>query len=103
MAALYLNSAFFSAWVSGGPPTPYPEAWAQRSLVHLSLAGSLLLGGMAAFRAIGSFPNFGGVTISLAMLALLILGAPHFHAFLHSDACLDSGGRWNGVEFKCER
>lgn len=103
LAALYLNSAFYSAWVSGGPPTPYPEAWAQRALVHLCLSGAILFGGIAAFRAIGNFPSFGGTTILFGVLALLVLGVPHVRAFLKTDACLDSGGRWNSAEFRCDK
>jgi hypothetical protein len=33
-ALLYLNSAMFSAWVSGGPPTEYPEAYLQQAVRH---------------------------------------------------------------------
>lgn len=101
-AAVYLNSAAFSAWVAGGPPNPYPEAWGQRALVHLCMAGTILLAGIAVFRVVGSFPSLGRTTILLFILALLIFGVPYVREFLQSDACLDSGGRWNSGTYQCE-
>jgi hypothetical protein len=35
---LYLNSALFNAWVSGGPPTPDPEIYKLRALKHLIIS-----------------------------------------------------------------
>ena len=102
-AALYLNSAAFSAWVSGGPPTPYPEAWGQRALLHLCLSGVFLFGGIFIFRIIKTFPSFRRFTIVLIIVSVLLLCIPYIRAFIKSDACLDSGGRWNSLEFKCEK
>jgi hypothetical protein len=39
----YLNSAAFSAWVAGGPPTDHPEVWLRRALLHVMLGGAALL------------------------------------------------------------
>ena len=103
MAALYLNSSVYSAWVSGGPPSGYPEAWAHRALMDLCFSGAFLLAGVAIFRIAGSFPGVGGISIALAVAALLLASAPYVRAFLDSDSCLDNGGRWNYEEYRCEK
>ena len=103
IAALHLNSSIYSAWVSGGPPNEYPEAWAHRALMHLCLSGALLLAGVAIFRVARSFPSVGGVSIAFGVAALLLASTPYVRAFLDSDSCLDSGGRWNYAEYRCEK
>lgn len=103
IAALYLNSSFYSAWVSGGPPNDYPEAWAHRGLMHLCFSGACVLGAIVLFRVIGSYPRIGGVTVTLVVVGLLLSSIPYIRAFLDSDSCLDSGGRWNDAEYRCER
>ena len=102
MAALYLNSSIYSAWVSGGPPNEYPEAWAHRALMHLCFSGAFLLAGVAIFRVAGSFPSVGRISFALGVAALLIASTPYVRALLDSDSCLDSGGRWNYEEYRCE-
>jgi hypothetical protein len=103
VAAIYLNSALFSVWVAGGPPTPYPEAWAHRALVHACTAGALVLAGIAAFRGIGAFPRIGSIPLLLGLAALAVLAFPRFREFLLIDSCLDSGGRWEEAAFQCVR
>jgi hypothetical protein len=101
VAALYLNSAAYSAWVAGGPPNAYPESWAQRALVHLCAAGAFVCGAVAVFRGVRSFPRIGALTISLGLVALLLLGVGEVREFFLVDSCLDRGGSWNHEEFKC--
>jgi hypothetical protein len=103
VAAFYLNSAAFSAWVSGGPPNDYPEAWAQRALIQLCFSIAVLLGGMVAFRLISSFPKVGRTTFVLGTLALIVVGLPYGREFLDTDRCVDRGGRWNGLSYRCEK
>ena len=103
VAAFYLNSAAYSAWVSGGPPNNYPDAWAQRALIQLCFSIAVLLGGIVAFRLISSFPKIGRISLVLGSLALIVVGIPYGREFLDSDRCLDSGGRWNGPSYRCER
>lgn len=38
VGVLYLNSAAYSAWAAGGPPTHYPHAWLRRAALHLGYA-----------------------------------------------------------------
>jgi len=103
VAALYLNSALFSAWVAGGSPNPFPEAWEHRALVHACSAASLVLAGIACFRGIGAFPRVGWLPLLLGLAALVLLAVPKFREFLLIDSCLDSGGRWKEREFRCQK
>ena len=101
LAALFLNSAFFSLWVAGGPPTPYPEAWMHRALANACTAVALLLMGIAGFRCLGSFPRIGSFTLLLGLGAITVLVVPWVREFMLVDSCLDSGGRWEELAFRC--
>jgi hypothetical protein len=41
LALLYLNSAAFSFWAAGGPPTPNPKEWIARGNHHFFIAMAL--------------------------------------------------------------
>jgi len=101
-AAGYLNSAFYSAWVSSGPPTEFPEAWAHRSLAHACYAGACLLVGLAVFRGLRLYPRVSRLSVVLGFVSLLLTGLPSVRAFLDQDACLDAGGRWHRIAHRCE-
>ena len=100
-ALIYLNSAAYSAWISGGPPNDYPEAWAHRSLVHVCYAAAAVLGALAAFRSIRRFPRLGALTVCFGIAALLLLAVGDVREFFAVDACLDRGGSWAYEEFRC--
>ncbi|PAV27490.1 hypothetical protein CF392_00320 [Tamilnaduibacter salinus] len=101
-ALIFLNSALFSAWNAGGPPSDYAEAWGQRALVHLGYSGALFIAGVAIFIQIRRFPQIGVVPIGLLVIAGIIAISPHGRAFLAQDKCLDKGGKWIAVEYRCE-
>jgi len=103
IAALYLNSSIYSAWISGGPPNNYPEAWAHRALMHLCFSAAFLFVGIAVFRIAGSYPHISGISLAFGVAALLIASIPYARSFLDSDACLDSGGRWDYGKYRCEK
>jgi hypothetical protein len=102
LALVYLNSAAFSGWASGGPPTEIPAAWKQRALAHLCYGLSALLLGFALFRALRpSRLADPGVWIAIA-LGVVFLAVPSVRQFIEIDQCLDAGGCWNRNAFKCE-
>ena len=103
VSLLFLNGAVFSAWMSGGPPNPYPQGWAMRSLGQLSWAASAAIGGWAVFRILRDAPVLRRATIVLAVLAGALAVFPSTNQFLQIDRCLDSGGRWNYEGLQCER
>ena len=102
--ALYLlNGAAFSAWMSGGPPNPYPEGWAMRSHEQLAWAGAVAIGGFAVFRAIREFPRLRRSTIALLVVSAGLAVFPSANKALQIDRCFDGGGRWNYEGQQCER
>ena len=101
-AVLWLNGAAFSAWMSDGPPNPYPHGWALRSQAQLSYACASLVGGAAVFRIIRTFPVFGWLSVGLVVLALGLAVSPSIIRFFEIDRCLDSGGRWSYEGLQCE-
>lgn len=104
IGALYLlNGAAFAAWMSGGPPNPYPQGWAMRAQAQLSWAASVAIGGFAAFRIVRELPAPRRSTVALVIGAVALAVFPSANQFLQVDRCLDSGGRWNYEGLQCER
>jgi len=101
-ALFFLNDAFFSAWVSGGPPSDHKVGWERRSEASLLFSFASVVGGAAVFRAMGRFPLVGRVSWALAVVALLLACAPFVAREVLIDKCLDSGGRWSSAFIECE-
>ena len=104
LAAIYFNSAFFSAWVSGGPPNDYPKAWAYRSFKHLFYGIGFIIFAATAILSLKSdtkrskFKWIIGVLIGSSIFA-----TPHIKKFLEIDSCLDQGGKWNETYYRCDK
>jgi hypothetical protein len=99
----FLNDAFFSAWVAGGPPAEHKLGWEHRSQGSLFLALACFFAGAFLFRALGRLPKPGLIAWLLAVVALLLALAPFMAREVLIDKCLDSGGRWNRMFIECER
>jgi hypothetical protein len=102
LALVYLNSAAYSAWAGGGPPTSIREAWMHRAFAHLCYAVAAVLGGFTLFRVIRA-PRLDRAALTLLALAVVFIAAPQVRRFLLVDRCLDSGGRWDAAAFRCQR
>ena len=103
-AAIYLNSAVFSAWVSGGPPTDYPEAWAYRSFRHLFYGFGFILFAITVFLSLKAEAKGSKVKLIIGFLiGLSVFAIPHISKFLEVDSCLDQGGKWNAIYHRCEK
>jgi hypothetical protein len=101
VALLYLKGSIYSAWVSGGPPNPYPLGWSRRAIGHLCFALASLSFGLGLFKGIQMFPRAtNGVAVFIVLGALLALG-PYIGRFVLIDNCLDRGGSWNGGTLQC--
>ncbi len=100
---LYLNSAVYSAWLGGGPPTTIREAWMQRAFAHLCYAAGAMFIGIGAFRFIRRLPRFDRVGLVLVLLAGVAVAAPKFRRFILVGGCNDAGGHWAETSFRCER
>lgn len=103
VALLYLNGALFSFWAAGGPPTPYPEAYLQQGLRRTSYAFAIALCGFAAFRQLSRLSRIDRLALCCVGLATVVFCIPIARAYFATDACLDSGGRWNQLVYRCER
>ena len=104
VAVLYINSAFFSAWVSGGPPNDYPEAWAYRSLRHLFYSVGFIILAITTFLTLKPKAKKTKIKCIIGVLvALCLFTTPHIKKFLEIDDCLDQGGRWNEEFHRCEK
>jgi hypothetical protein len=103
VAVIFLNGALFSAWMSGGPPNPYPEGWALRSQAQLIWALSSAVAGAAIFLAVMRHPNIRRWHVGLVVVSLVLAALPFAAKEVLIDKCLDSGGRWNYEGLQCER
>ena len=99
----FLNDAFFSGWVAGGPPGPHKLGWERRALSSLLLSGAALFGAIGTFRALGRLPRIGVVSWVLLTLAAGLTLTPFMIREVLVDSCLDSGGRWSHAFLECER
>ncbi len=102
IAALYLNSALYSAWVSGGPPNDYPEVWAQRSLRHFCLALALPLLGLAFFQIIRPVRPRWPLSLLYAGIAFGLLAVPIARMAYLRHACDAAAGKWSDAYYRCE-
>ena len=100
---LFLNDAFFSAWVAGGPPGEHKLGWERRSQGSAAFAFASFFAGAFFFRSLARLPRPGRVSWFLAAVTVLLVLAPFAAREVLVDKCLDSGGRWNASFIECER
>lgn len=100
-ALLYLNSAVYSGWISGGPPNPYPIGWSRRALGHLCFSAAALFIGIGLFRFILTFPKVGRGALALLVIGLILIAVPYIGRFALADRCLDQGGSWSNQTIQC--
>jgi hypothetical protein len=102
VAAVYFNSAVFSAWVSGGPPNEYPKAWAYRSFRHLFYGIGFVIFAITVHLSLKSDVKRQNVKCIIGLLiGMSIFATPHIAKFLDIDSCLDQGGRWDEAHHRC--
>ena len=98
---IYLNSAFYRAWVAGGPPTDNPEGWLFSAGNYLAWALAILSSGIGAFVLISKLPSLSRVALVFIVLSIILGIFPSAREFVASDVCLDSGGKWLSSELRC--
>jgi hypothetical protein len=101
VALLYLNSSIYSAWVSGGPPNPYPLGWFRRAIGHLCFALAAFSFGLGVFKGIQTFPRATAGSAAFIVLGALLALGPYIGRFELIDSCLDRGGSWNREILQC--
>jgi hypothetical protein len=102
-ALVLLNSAMFSAWMSGGPPNPYPEGWALRAKAQYIWAAASALAAVGVFIVVRRYPAVGAPTWLVLVAAGVLAATPLVTREVLIDQCLDHGGRWNYGRLQCER
>lgn len=102
-ALVFLNSALYSAWVAGGPPAQFKAAWEHRALQQLCRAFAFVLFAVSAFWSLTVPLRVRPLTLLVLLVGLAVLLVPATRELMLIDACLDSGGRWGGATFVCER
>jgi len=98
---IYLNSAFYRAWVAGGPPTDNPTGWLFSAGNYLSWAFAFLSSGIGAFILISKLPSLSKAALIFIALSIMLGIFPSAREFVATDACLDSGGKWLSSELRC--
>jgi hypothetical protein len=101
LGLLYLNGAFFSAWMSGGPPSPYPIGWERRALGQLSFSLASFILAVGSYKLVVSLPAWRRLPIALIFAGLAMLLAPYVGRFVLQDQCLDRGGQWSNLTLEC--
>jgi hypothetical protein len=98
---LYLNIAFYRAWLAGGPPTSNPEGLQFSAANFLSWALAFLSAGIGMFLLLDKNPP----TIRISAIFLVLAGIlgifPSCRTFIATDRCLDDGGKWVPKELRC--
>jgi hypothetical protein len=100
---MYLNGAFFAAWVAGGPPTDYRLGWERRSLAHLSFSAAAFVASAAVFRLIGRLPKKDTPAYVLLVLTATLVAAPYIGRFILASSCVSSGSRWSNLTIECTK
>ena len=101
LALLYLYSSIYSAWVSGGPPNPYPLGWPRRALGHLGFSLAALCFGIGLFKGIRTFPRATTGSAAFIVLGAILAISPYIGRFVLIDKCLDRGESWNRETIQC--
>ena len=102
LAALYLNSAMYSAWLSSGPPTDYPEGWMRRAQGQLCFAIAAALMGGAMFRLIGAFPKIDRIGAVVAIVGVFFVALPYAGRAIIAASCERNGGTWSSEALQCK-
>ena len=98
---VYLNGAFFSAWLSGGPPNPYPLGWERRAIGQLVFSVAAFVLAVGSYKVIVALPNWRRPPVVLVFIGIAIALTPFAGRFLLQDQCLDQGGQWSNRTLEC--
>ena len=103
LGLLYLNAAFFSAWLSGGPPNPHPTGWGRLALGQLTFSVASFILAAGSYKLVVSLPAWRRASVVVVLAGLALLIAPYIGRFVLQDQCLDQGGRWSNLTLECTK
>src|SRR5579872_869252 len=96
VGVLYLNSAAYSAWAAGGPPTHYPHAWLHRAALHFGYAIAALCAAAVVIFFLGGPTTRVRRTIAAVLIAIAIAGLVVPRAIHTTADAQPSNHRWRG-------
>jgi len=95
LGLLYLNAALFSAWMSGGPPNPYPHGWGRLATGQLSTSVASFVLAVASYKLVISLPAWRRAPIVLIVFALFLAIAPYVDRAVLHEQCASQKGEWS--------
>lgn len=101
VGALFLNGAFFSAWMANGPPNEHPLGWERRALAPLCFAAVGFVLSAGIFKVVSVFPTLTRSTLVVVLVGLALAAAPYIGFFILQDRCQDDGGAWSRDHLEC--
>ena len=102
LGLLYLNGAFFTAWVAGGPPNDNPLGWEPRAIGQLSFSLASFILSIGSYKLIQYLPSWRLLPICIIVMGVALSVAPYVGQFILQDRCLDAGGQWSNLELVCK-
>lgn len=99
--SVIVNHSFYSFWLSYGPPNDYPEAWYQIGLIYFWRGIGLITAGIY-FQFLWSRIRSSKIVKIWSGIVFIGLFYPYVREFLLIDTCLDEGGAWVDIYFRCE-
>ena len=103
VALLYLNGAFYAAWLSGGPPTPNPTGWKLRAIGQLCFSAAAFLAAFGCFFSLAKLPSLSRTGTLLLLVAACSAVAPYIGRSVIAQSCADRGGHWSNLTLECEK
>ena len=100
LSLVYLNSAVYSAWAAGGPPTDNPEGWMFRAVNHFALALAFLSAGIASFLLLRR-PILRGPGLFVLVISMALALVPTARKLAASHGCSAAGESWSAEELRC--
>ena len=101
LGLLYLNAALFSAWMSGGPPNPYPHGWGRLATGQLSTSAASFVLAVASYKLVISLPAWRRTPIALIVFALFLAIAPYIGRTVLHGQCVSQKGEWSNLTLEC--
>jgi hypothetical protein len=102
LGLMYLNGAFFSAWVAGGPPNPHPLGWERRALGQLAFSLASFTLAVGSFMLVQALPVWKRSWVILVLAGIVLAVSPYVGRLVLQDKCLDRGGQWSNLTLECE-
>jgi hypothetical protein len=101
LGLMYLNGAFFSAWVAGGPPNSHPLGWERRALGQLAFSLASFTLAVGSFKLVRELPVRKRSSFALVLAGIVLAVSPYVDRLVLQDKCLDQGGQWSNLTLEC--